>query len=41
MSETGNELQLGLTEIRAYQEQTYGTGPVGAGDTMTFLKIRY
>ncbi|WP_330911112.1 S-type pyocin domain-containing protein [Pseudomonas sp. GXZC] len=31
MSETGNELQLGLTEIRAYQEQTYGTGPVGGG----------
>lgn len=31
MSETGNELQLGLTEIRAYQQQTYGTGPVWGG----------
>lgn len=26
---TGDPIQLGMTEIRAYQEQTYGTGPVG------------
>ena len=28
---SGDPIQLGMTEIRAYQEQTYGTGPVGGG----------
>jgi len=29
--ETGDPIQLGLTEIRAYQKTTFGTGPVGGG----------